>query len=106
VADNSPLRNIYSLFWSTSVNDEGVPQQNRFHALVNGGKIEVVAPARVQGFRPDGNVLLTDGGTVKADLVLLATGYSSSWTGIFDGMKVCLVSFIESRRLQRIPQSG
>ncbi|KAJ7677451.1 FAD/NAD-P-binding domain-containing protein [Mycena rosella] len=85
VTPNSPLHNIHPLFWSTSVNDEGVPQQNRFHALVNVGKIEVIAPARVQGFGPDGeSVVLTNGQTVKADLILLATGYSSSWSDIFD----------------------
>ncbi|KAJ7625370.1 FAD/NAD-P-binding domain-containing protein [Mycena polygramma] len=81
----SPLRNIHSLFWSTSVNDEGVPQQNRFHALVNNGNISVIAPARVQGFGPEGNsVVLNNGETIKADILLLATGYSSSWTDIFN----------------------
>ncbi|KAF7365012.1 FAD /NAD-P-binding domain-containingprotein [Mycena venus] len=85
VKNDSPLRNIHPLFWSTSVNDEGVPRPNRFYALVNAGKIAVIAPARVQGFGADGNsVSLSDGRTVKADVVLLATGYASSWTGLFD----------------------
>jgi glycine/D-amino acid oxidase-like deaminating enzyme len=74
------------LFWSTSVNDEGVPRPNRFHALVNAGKIEVIAPARVEGFGRDGkSVILSNGGAVEADVVLLATGYASSWTNLFDG---------------------
>ncbi|KAJ7471464.1 FAD/NAD-P-binding domain-containing protein [Mycena galericulata] len=82
---DSPLRNVRSLFWTLNVNDEGVPQENRFHALVNKGKIEAISPARVEGFGPDGeSIALTDGRTVKADLVLLATGYSSSWAGILD----------------------
>ncbi|KAJ6585199.1 FAD/NAD(P)-binding domain-containing protein [Mycena capillaripes] len=85
VTETSPLRNIHPLFWSTSVNDEGVPQQNRFHALVNSGRIKAISPARVQGFGPDGNsVFLSDGRTIEADLLLLATGYASSWSGIFE----------------------
>ncbi|KAJ7134814.1 FAD/NAD-P-binding domain-containing protein [Mycena epipterygia] len=89
VAKGSPLHNVRSLFWSINVNDEGVPQQNKFHALVNAGKIEVISPARVQGFGPDGNsVLLGDGQKIKTDLVLLATGYSSSWDDIFDGKTI------------------
>ncbi|KAJ7147149.1 FAD/NAD-P-binding domain-containing protein [Mycena crocata] len=85
IPQDSPLRNVRPLFWSTSVNDEGVPQPNKFHTLVNSGKIDIMAPARVQGFGPDGeSVLLTDGRRVQADLILLATGYSSSWNGIFD----------------------
>ncbi|KAJ6471197.1 FAD/NAD-P-binding domain-containing protein [Mycena vulgaris] len=85
VTRGSPLYNVRSLFWSNSVNDEGVAQKNRFHALVNSGTIEVIAPARVQGFGPDGeSVVLSDGQIIKADLVLLATGYSSSWSNIFD----------------------
>ncbi|KAJ7245010.1 hypothetical protein B0H12DRAFT_794238 [Mycena haematopus] len=85
VGKDSPLRNIRSLFWSISVNDDGVPRSNRFHALVNAGNIEVIAPARVQGFGPHGkSIFLSDGRAVNADLVLLATGYTSSWTNIFD----------------------
>ncbi|KAJ7442596.1 FAD/NAD-P-binding domain-containing protein [Mycena latifolia] len=85
VTPNSPLHNVRSLFWSISVNDEGVPQEDKFHALVNAGKIEVIAPTRAQGFGPDGeSLILTNGQTVKADLVLLATGYASSWSDIFD----------------------
>ncbi|KAJ7021605.1 FAD/NAD-P-binding domain-containing protein [Mycena alexandri] len=85
VKANSPLHNTHPLFWTTSVNDEGVPQANRFHALVAAGKIEVIAPVRMDGFGSDGkSVTLSDGRAIDAHLVLLATGYSSSWTGIFD----------------------
>ncbi|KAJ7505110.1 FAD/NAD-P-binding domain-containing protein [Mycena galericulata] len=85
IARDSPLRNVHPLFWTLNVNDEGVPQENGFHALVSRGKIEVISPARVEGFGPDGeSISLIDGRTVKADLVLLATGYSSSWAGILD----------------------
>ncbi|KAJ6508501.1 FAD/NAD-P-binding domain-containing protein [Mycena sanguinolenta] len=85
VGKDSPLRNIHPLFWTVYVNDDGVPRPNRFHALVNAGKIEVIAPVRVQGFGLDGtSVSLSDGRVVKADLVLLATGYTSSWTNIFE----------------------
>ncbi|KAJ6462046.1 FAD/NAD-P-binding domain-containing protein [Mycena vitilis] len=92
IPKTSPLRNTHSLFWSTSVNDEGVPQQNRFHAFVNNGNISVIAPARVQDFGPDGNsVVLNNGETIKADILLLATGYASSWTDIFNRKKIQLV---------------
>ncbi|KAJ7245011.1 hypothetical protein B0H12DRAFT_1235946 [Mycena haematopus] len=82
---DSPMRNINPLFWTIHVNDEGLPRPNRFFTLVNAGDIEVIAPARVQGFGPDGKfVTLSDGRAVNADLVLLATGYTSSWANIFD----------------------
>ncbi|KAJ7158254.1 FAD/NAD-P-binding domain-containing protein [Mycena crocata] len=85
IPKESPLRNVHPMFWSTAVTYEGVPQANNFYALVTSEKIAVVAPARLQGFDPDGKgVVLTDGRIVSADLVLLATGYSSSWKGIFD----------------------
>ncbi|KAJ7784353.1 FAD/NAD-P-binding domain-containing protein [Mycena metata] len=85
VKAKSPLHNIQPLFWTTSVNDEGVPQANRFHGLVAAGKIEVIAPVRMEGFGSDGkSVTLSDGRAIDAHLVLLATGYSSSWAGIFD----------------------
>ncbi|KAJ6508496.1 FAD/NAD-P-binding domain-containing protein [Mycena sanguinolenta] len=83
--EESPFCNAYSLYWSTNANDKGPPRPDRFHALVNAGKIEIIAPVRVQGFGLDGtSVSLSDGRAVKADLVLLATGYASSWTNILD----------------------
>lgn len=46
----------------------------------------MVAPARVVGFADDGrSLLLNDGRTLPADVVILATGYTSSWSKIFDG---------------------
>ncbi|KAJ6621833.1 FAD/NAD-P-binding domain-containing protein [Mycena sp. CBHHK59/15] len=85
VTQDSPLHNIRSLFWSTGVTDEGTPRQNGFHALANSGKIEVIVPARVQGFGVDGrSLILSDGRTIEADVIVLATGYSSSWSSIFD----------------------
>ncbi|KAJ7132974.1 FAD/NAD-P-binding domain-containing protein [Mycena filopes] len=102
VKSDSPLRNIESLFWSASVNDDGVPQANKFHALVNAGKIEVISPARMQGFGADGrSVILSDGRAIDADLVLLATGYSSSWAGLLDEHTADLVGI--SRRVSRPP---
>lgn len=84
---NSPLRNTHSLFWGIRVNDEGVPRPTGFHALVNSGKIKVVSPARVEGFGEDGfSVILNNGKALRADVVILATGYTSSWEGIFDGI--------------------
>ncbi|KAJ7195470.1 FAD/NAD-P-binding domain-containing protein [Mycena pura] len=84
VMAGSSLRHVHPLFWTTSVNDEGVPQAHGFHKLVRSGRIEAMAPARVHGFGSDGrSVVLSDGRTIAADVVLLATGYTSSWTNIF-----------------------
>ncbi|KAJ7151674.1 FAD/NAD-P-binding domain-containing protein [Mycena filopes] len=85
VPEDSPLRLTYSAFWNIHTNDEGIPRENGFHALVNKGKINIVAPARMVGYGDDGHsVLLNNGQSVKANLVILATGYTSSWDDIFD----------------------
>ncbi|KAI0315357.1 FAD/NAD-P-binding domain-containing protein [Amylostereum chailletii] len=86
VPADSPIRRTFSPFWSVRINDEGVPRANGFHALANAGKIALVAPARVAGFGEDGrSVVLEDGRTLRADAVVLATGYRSSWPQMFDG---------------------
>ncbi|KAG6810296.1 hypothetical protein H0H92_012520 [Tricholoma furcatifolium] len=82
---DSPLRNVHSLFWGVRTNDEGNYRPNSFFGLASSGKIELAAPARVIGYGPDGkSVVLSNGSTLPADVVVLATGYSSSWTGLFD----------------------
>lgn len=74
------------MFWSIRTNDEGVPRPNGFHALVNEGKIDLIAPTRVEKYGTDGHsVVLENGTTLRADAVILATGYSSSWDHLFDG---------------------
>ena len=66
-------------------NDEGTGRKDGFHALVNEGKIELIAPARAAGFAADGkSVVLEDGRTIRAGAVVLATGFKSSWNDIFD----------------------
>ncbi|KAI0056612.1 FAD/NAD-P-binding domain-containing protein [Artomyces pyxidatus] len=85
VAKDSPLRRINSPFWTIHVSDEGVPSENRFHMLANTGKIDLAIPARVETYGGDGKTLiLKDGSVLRADAVILATGYSSSWNSIFD----------------------
>ncbi|KAJ7486161.1 FAD/NAD-P-binding domain-containing protein [Mycena galericulata] len=85
IPEDSPLRLTYSPFWNIHTNDEGIPRENGFHALVNQGKIDVIAPARMTGYADDGySILLNNGKSVKAGLVILATGYTSSWGNIFD----------------------
>ncbi|KAJ7140329.1 FAD/NAD-P-binding domain-containing protein [Mycena crocata] len=85
IPEHSPLRLTYSPFWSVHTNDEGIPRENGFHSLVNKGEINVIAPARMTAYCDDGHsVLLNTGQTVKADMVILATGYISSWDDIFD----------------------
>lgn len=87
IPQDSPLRLAYSPFWHNfRTNDEGIPRPNGFHTMVNEGKIKVVAPARMTGYGGDGrSVLLNNGQTIEADLVILATGYRSSWNDIFSG---------------------
>lgn len=85
VPKNSPLRRTRSFFWGVHANDQGVGFRNEFHAMVNKGAIELVAPSRATGFGNDGrSVMLDDGRLLNADAVVVATGYSSSWTKIFD----------------------
>ncbi|KAI0309945.1 hypothetical protein OF83DRAFT_1179060 [Amylostereum chailletii] len=48
---------------SVCINDEGVPLANRFHTLVNIGKIALVTSMRITGFGEDGwSVVLETGG--------------------------------------------
>jgi len=84
IPQDSPLRLTYSALWHMRTNDEGVPYEDDFHALVNNGKIKVIAPARRPGYVVGRSVLLSSGQPVEADLVILATGYASTWNGIFD----------------------
>jgi len=86
VPEHSPLRNSYSLFWATKINDEGLVSETGFHGQVAQGNIELIAPCRVLGFDSDGTSLaLSNGNKVTADAVILATGYQESWADIFDG---------------------
>ncbi|KAL0960490.1 hypothetical protein HGRIS_005530 [Hohenbuehelia grisea] len=81
---DSPLRNAHDLFWSIRTNDEGVYRENGFHGLVNAGKIDIVSPARATGYGSDGHsVVLDNGQSLQADVIILATGFTSSWKGIF-----------------------
>ncbi|KAJ6507903.1 FAD/NAD-P-binding domain-containing protein [Mycena vitilis] len=84
IPEDSPLRLTYSLLWHMRTDDEGVPREDGFHALVNQGKIKVIAPARMTGYGDGRSVLLSNGQTIEADPVILATGYASTWTDIFD----------------------
>ncbi|CAL1698410.1 unnamed protein product [Somion occarium] len=91
IPSNSPLRRTHSLFYGVRTNDEGVGRPDGFHALVNQGKIELVAPVRVKGYAPSSGsegktvkVVLNDGRELTANAVILATGFMSSWSKIFD----------------------
>ncbi|KAI6046404.1 FAD/NAD(P)-binding domain-containing protein [Pisolithus marmoratus] len=84
VPEDSPLRNSYSLFWGIRTNEEGAGKKDGFYALCNEGKIKLAVPARAVKYTDDGeSVLLSNGTKVKANAVLLATGFGSSWTNIF-----------------------
>ncbi|KAL1940036.1 hypothetical protein VTO73DRAFT_9371 [Trametes versicolor] len=85
VPAGSPLRNSVSPFWHVRINDEGVPRENSFYGLAVAGKIEVLSPAHVSGFGADGEtVMLEDGRTLRANAVVLGTGYKSSWESLFE----------------------
>ncbi|KAF8551014.1 FAD/NAD(P)-binding domain-containing protein [Imleria badia] len=84
IPKDSPMRNTHSMFWYCRINDEGTGRKDGFHALVNQGKIKLVAPAKAKDYASDGeSIVLRDGRTLRANAVILATGFSSSWTGIF-----------------------
>ncbi|KAG6335021.1 hypothetical protein ID866_4066 [Astraeus odoratus] len=82
IPKDSPLRNSHSIFWGIRTNDEGVGKKDSFYALVNEGKIKLVAPTRAEQYVENG-VLLGNGTELRANAVILATGFGSSWTGIF-----------------------
>ncbi|KAK0237298.1 FAD/NAD-P-binding domain-containing protein [Armillaria nabsnona] len=85
IPEGSPLRLSQDVFWSLRVNDEVSRRNNGFHSLANDGKIGIIAPARAVAFGDDGHsIVLSDGSTVRADALVLATGYQSSWSHIFD----------------------
>ncbi|KAF8839448.1 FAD/NAD(P)-binding domain-containing protein [Paxillus ammoniavirescens] len=84
VPKDSPLRNAHSLFWGIRANDEGTGGKDGFHALMNEGKIKLVAPTRAEKYAEDGeSLVLGNGEALKANAVILGTGFASSWTGIF-----------------------
>jgi hypothetical protein len=90
IPEDSPLRRARSAFWAIRANDEGVAHPKSFHSLAVAGKIKIVAPARVDGFTSDGKgVKLNNGQVLPADVVVVATGYQSSWDGLFDGRYFC-----------------
>ncbi|XP_006457665.1 hypothetical protein AGABI2DRAFT_213163 [Agaricus bisporus var. bisporus H97] len=86
IPKDSPLRITQSLFWGVRTNDVGSVSPDSYLARAVNGEVDVVAPARAVGFALDGeSVLLDTGKTLKADAVILATGYKSSWPKIISG---------------------
>jgi dimethylaniline monooxygenase (N-oxide forming) len=81
------------MLWSMRINDEGIYRDDNFHALVNAGAIEVITPARAQKFSDDGqSLILSNDKSIPADVVIFATGYSSSWNGVIEGMSVLVLN--------------
>ncbi len=78
IPEGSPLRNVDSFFWGTRINDEGVVRPSSFYALATNGQIDLYSPARAIGYGEDGRKIVTD-------VVILATGYRSSWEDLFGG---------------------
>ncbi|PPQ99015.1 hypothetical protein CVT26_014392 [Gymnopilus dilepis] len=85
IPKDSPLRNSPPFFYSIRTNDEGKVHPTSYYSLVNSGKIQLEAPTRALGYSNDGkSLILENGKEVEADVVVLATGWQSSWTNIFD----------------------
>ncbi|KAF5315243.1 hypothetical protein D9619_007506 [Psilocybe cf. subviscida] len=81
---DSPLYASHHLFWSIRVNDTGTVRPDSFHSLAHAGLINIISPARATGYGDDGkSVRLSNGQEIKAKVVILATGYQSSWAPIF-----------------------
>ncbi|KAF9035558.1 hypothetical protein BJ165DRAFT_1533546 [Panaeolus papilionaceus] len=84
IPHDSPLRSTHSLFWGVRTSDEGKTRPTSFHTLAVSGNIEMIAPARAVGYLNDGeSVSISTGRKVKPKVVILATGYQSSWTQLF-----------------------
>ncbi|KIY47188.1 FAD/NAD(P)-binding domain-containing protein [Fistulina hepatica ATCC 64428] len=86
IPKDSPLRNVHSLFWQIRIDDEGKVTPDSFYSLVNAGKIQLTAPARAVRFYEGGLIVREHDKQrqVPCDTVVLATGYCSSWRGLFD----------------------
>lgn len=85
IPNESPLRRTHSNFWGLRLSDEGLVRPDSFHGLVTAGHIDLAAPTRAIGYAKDGkSLLLSDGRTLPAKVVILATGYQSSWSPIFE----------------------
>ena len=84
IPKSSPLRNTASVFWDTRTGDDGVRRSDSFPGLANGGKIRIISPAYVTRFDGD-SVVLTTGERIEPAAVVTATGFKSSWDGIFEG---------------------
>lgn len=86
IPENSLLRHSHSLFWGTHTNDEDIWREDSFYSLALDGKITLAVPTKVLGYTGAESLLLRNGTELKANAVILATGYGSSWTNIFSGM--------------------
>ncbi|TEB27449.1 FAD/NAD(P)-binding domain-containing protein [Coprinellus micaceus] len=95
IPPDSPFRrNAHPLFWGVRLSDDGMVRNDSFYGFVDAGLIDVVAPHRVAGYSSDGTgVLLDDGTALEAKVVVLATGYQSSWADIFTKATVDEVGF-------------
>ena len=81
------------MFWSVQSTDEGGYRPNGFHAAVNRGDIQLFPSARVKGFGADGrSVILSTGQSLPVDVVISSTGFTSSWSHLFDGAFLFIMS--------------
>ncbi|GJJ09057.1 hypothetical protein Clacol_003279 [Clathrus columnatus] len=82
LAVTSPLPDFIR---KSRTNDEGVMRPDGFFGLVSEGKISLESSTRVEKFGEDErSVILNNGKVLKADALILATGYTSSWRALFD----------------------
>lgn len=84
--EGDPLRPRTPIFWgSRAAGPAKLKDPNSFHNLIKAGKIDIVCPASVEGFAPDGSGVVLDNGTVlKTSAVIFGTGFGKGWPKFMD----------------------
>ncbi|KAJ2920432.1 hypothetical protein H1R20_g16662, partial [Candolleomyces eurysporus] len=103
IPEGSPLRNTASLFWDTRTGDDGVRRNDSFPGLASEGKIRIISPAYVTAFDGD-SVALSTGERIEAASVIAATGFTSSWDGVFeekDALDIGLTQVVSPESLEQ-----
>jgi len=83
-ADSDLRRTPQPLFWSVRSSDTGAVRPDSFQSLALAGKIDIIGPTHALGYSDDGkSVILSNGRQISTKVVILATGYQSSWSKLF-----------------------
>lgn len=83
-ADSALRRTAHPLFWTVRSSDVGAVRSDTFQALAISGKINIIPSVQAVGYSNDGkSVILGNGEEISAKVVVLGTGYQSSWSSLF-----------------------